>query len=505
MKRRFIYFLLFAVMTLFAALPALAVTIQEEIDLGKKVNESVLKENKLYSDNAAQKEFREMGESLVKYVKRREIPYTFQILDSNDLNAFAVPGGFVYFTSRLWNTMNKDERQGVLAHEITHCDQRHSIDAMLKHQRRRSITGIILILTGANDTLIQASDVVNTLHELKYSRGDERQADEMGTELLAKAGMNPAGVLLSMRKIMRFQAKNGGEQPKIFSSHPPTKERLEYLQQLLTKMGIPIPGENIGNVRDTYQIGTLVSVKNDIATFTTTRTLKKGDIIWLTRSDWDSKYENMTYTPYARGVVDTVGATYTAKAVTLDGSKKLPKQSDVKISFPDIPEPENILGHLNGSTITSTTGFRAGERLGAWQIVWNKALGKFVWGTIGYVVVRDSSGNTKPVMIQREEYSYAPMSQNAILKEVADPLAHNWVAAIASIGNADEVIEAIPGDMIKDNTTYLIRTPIWEKERKIVAKAKLKSRDGKTILSVDNFEKDLSFDDIKPGFDIYKE
>jgi len=196
--------IVFVLLLLIISLPSISITLQEEIDIGKKSNEAVLKQDK-------------------------------------ELNAFAVPGGYVYYTSGLWKQLNNDERAGVLAHEIIHVDQRHSLDAMLKFQRRRDWTDIALIITGANKTIQSAAGIVNNLHELKYSRGDEKQADTMGVGLLVKSRKNPAGLLMAMRKIMRNEQKLGGTTPAIFSSHPPTRERLAYLEKMLRDMHVPVP------------------------------------------------------------------------------------------------------------------------------------------------------------------------------------------------------------------------------------------------------------------------
>jgi predicted Zn-dependent protease len=234
--------LAFVLLLLIVTGPVWAVTLQEEIEIGKKANEAILKQDKLYPDTHAQKKMQKLGAALVKHVKRKNIPYHFQILSQDkELNAFAVPGGYVYYTSGLWKQLNNDERAGVLAHEIIHVDQRHSLDAMLKFQRRRMWTDLALVLSGANSTIQNVAGMVNTLHELKYSRGDEKQADTMGVALLVKSKMNPAGLLMAMRKILRNEKKSGGESPAIFSSHPPTKERLAYLEKMLRDMHVKVP------------------------------------------------------------------------------------------------------------------------------------------------------------------------------------------------------------------------------------------------------------------------
>ena len=290
-----------------------AVTLQEEIDLGKRLNDEILKQTPLSTDRAAQKEIDELGQRLVRAgIRRPEIEYHFQILQDDDFNAFAIPGGYVYFTQRLWNVMRKDERVGVLAHEIAHTDRRHAIDAMLKAQRRQIFLAILLTVVKANNTWANIADLAHSLYTLKYSRGDERQADEVGVELCQKAGFNPAGLLLAMRKINRFQSEQGGQPPKIFSSHPPTPERLQYLQQLLTRMNVPIPPEDVKDMPSPNRIGEVVRAAGGTVEFTSSKHLGDGDVVWIMRPGWDFYYENRTDRPAARAIVRGTGPNYSA-------------------------------------------------------------------------------------------------------------------------------------------------------------------------------------------------
>ena len=110
------------------------------------------------------------------------------MLKDDDLNAFSTCGGYIYFTDHLWNILRTDERAGVLAHEIVHSDRRHSLDAMLKLQKRSTILGAILILAGAGRTVTDIVDIANQLSTLKYSRGDEKQADEIGLQYCTMQG-----------------------------------------------------------------------------------------------------------------------------------------------------------------------------------------------------------------------------------------------------------------------------------------------------------------------------
>lgn len=148
-KRLTILFLAFSLLGSIAQ-SAWAVTLGEEIDLGFKIDAEIMRDNRLYQDSDAQKEINTYGKALVKHVKRPNIEYYFKILDDDTMNAFSIPGGYVYFTSRLWNVLREDERKGVIAHEIMHVDERHALDAISKQRKRQTILSVILIATKAS-------------------------------------------------------------------------------------------------------------------------------------------------------------------------------------------------------------------------------------------------------------------------------------------------------------------------------------------------------------------
>lgn len=502
MRKHIHIYLISMLMVLFVAFPAAAITIDEEIQLGKEANESILKEDKLLSDESAQKEMRQLGNDLAQFVKRKQIKYTFQILDMEDeKNAFAVPGGYVYYTSGLWKILTPDERAGVLAHEIIHVDQRHSLDAMIKHQRRRTWTDLALILAGANQTIQQVAGMVNTLHELKYSRGDERQADEMGVQLLVRAKKNPAGLLMAMRKIMRMEEQSGGAPPKIFSSHPPSKERLAYLEKMLVDMKASVPNDPIKESKDSNQIGKVTSINRDTVKFTSTKPLEIGDVVWITAPGWDSRYENRSAIPFARGKVTAKNETYTAAIKLLSDGDIPGDKASMGISQASVDKLQGVVGTIADGKVSTKTAMNPGTRLLAWQVVWNSSKNDYVNDIIGYIVLRDSD----PVVVQRKIYAYAPIKEFSYLKTVSDNDEERWAAAVASVGRVDKRVEAVPGDQIKDGVAYEIRTPVWEKERKVIAKAKAAVLGKKVTLDVYDFAEGWSIDRISPGFEIYRQ
>ncbi|MEN6582008.1 MAG: M48 family metalloprotease [Armatimonadota bacterium] len=493
-------------------------TLKEEIDLGKKLDVEITKETPMSTDRAGQKEIKEVGQKLVKYVNRTEIPYHFKILQDKELNAFSIPGGYVYFSERLWNVLRPNERAGVLAHEIVHVDRRHALDAMSKAQRRTIFLGVLLGALGANNTVGSIADLANSLYTLKYSRGDEQQADTVGVELLQKASDDPAGLLLAMRKINRFQADSGGEPPKIFNSHPPTPERLKYLTELLVKMGVPVPPDNAKEMPNEYtKIGTVTSVKGDTIQFTATKAPHVRSIVWLMGQGWDYRYENKTTIPVARGVVTAVGSKITATIWSMPNAKAKDIAKDVGVYEITTPSPVSgvaeIVPTVPGSTATAklspTAGMQKLERLLAIEQVWDDESGQLTNDKVGYVVITKPSNENGFVSLTRPKYSYAPVEAGSILIKINDPDQNRWVGTVISVGKSSQAVEVLANRTIERGTKYEIAFPGWDPkvsyDQRVVGRASLKSSNGKLVLQITSLTPGWNMADIRNGFDIYEE
>ncbi len=523
-KCRGLVFCFCALVHMLAALSAGAVSLQEEIDLGKKVDEQILKETPQISDEKALREISEIGQKLVKYVWRPEIKYHFRILRTDELNAFAVPGGFIYFSERLWNVLRHDERVGVLAHEIVHVDRRHTIDAILKAQRRQIILAVLLTALNANETWTNIADLAHQLYTLKYSRGDERQADEIGVELCHKAGFNPAGLLLALRKIRRFQTEQGGEPPKIFSSHPPTPERERYLTELLQKMGIPVPPEEVKEVARPYQIGEVSSISGSMVSFVTDHQLSGGSVVWLMTKGWDFYYESLTAVPVARAVVlESQGKQCKAVYYAMRPLGGADIRKGVGVYAPPMPNPEKGVGRIVSSTflpgdpgkLELAASLPSFQRLLARQVVWDDRYEKLVYANAGYVVLTPHSTGGTYLGVTRPEYSYAPISQNSVLVKLVDPEQARWYGPVASIGRSGQTLELVTPRPIEElararsaGKIFDIAVPPWDSkasyEDRTIGRAVLRSLDGKIVLQMKEYKPGWTIRDISVGFDIYE-
>ncbi|AWU94776.1 M48 family metalloprotease [Azospirillum ramasamyi] len=181
----------------------------------------------------------QLGRKLASTTARAGEPWTFTVLDSDVVNAFAVPGGYVYVTRGLL-ALAKDEAEvaGVLAHEIAHITARHSA----QRQTRQTIAGILAAGVGlvfGNDTLAQLAGLGGTAVVASYSREQELEADQLGVETLHRAGYDPfamATFLETLRRDSQYaglrSGNRGGGGFDFFASHPATEERVQRAADL---------------------------------------------------------------------------------------------------------------------------------------------------------------------------------------------------------------------------------------------------------------------------------
>lgn len=239
-------------------------SLKAELKLGADASKEVAKEMPPSTNQQWQKDIQALGKRFLPFLKRKEIPYHFQVIQAKEeINAFALPGGYVYFTERMWRIMTPDERAGIMAHEITHCDHRHGVDMMLKSQQRFLWTLPLVIATGG--AAMEAAMWGNVIISQRYSRKLERDADESGIKLLAAAGFKPAGMVTSMKKLLNIEAdQNRYEVSAIFADHPDTLKRVEYLTQEAESMGAKEADLELKAVDDPSRLGNIIAKTKEV-------------------------------------------------------------------------------------------------------------------------------------------------------------------------------------------------------------------------------------------------
>jgi predicted Zn-dependent protease len=218
---------------------------QQEVALGRQINQGLLESGKIkLSEDARINQYvQEIGQRLAATSDRPEIPYTFQVVRDNSINAFATMGGFVYLQTGLIKTAdNEAELASVIAHEIGHIVGRHSIT-----QLRNTALAQGLLSAAGLDTKTWVQLGVNLAYNLPNSRKDELEADRLGLNNLAEAGYAAKAMISFMGKL----AQQGGSTPTILSTHPATGDRILALQKQLNSVNNK---QNQGLDEDYYQL-----------------------------------------------------------------------------------------------------------------------------------------------------------------------------------------------------------------------------------------------------------
>jgi len=206
---------------------------EKERELGEAEAKRVAETIGLFDDGALTTYVRSVGERLARF-SPLQVPYTFQVVDMEEPNAFALPGGYVYVSRGILALMNtEDELAGVLGHEIGHVAARHAVRRVSQAARLAVVTGVTAAVTGIVSPTLGGlvggvGSAANALILAPYSREQEREADRIGQDLAAQAGYDPAGLSRSLLALERWTALEGeGERAmSFFATHPPLPSRV---------------------------------------------------------------------------------------------------------------------------------------------------------------------------------------------------------------------------------------------------------------------------------------
>jgi len=214
----------------------------QEISIGKREDANVRKQYSAYDDDQLQQYVNEIGQKLAKVSHRPALDYRFLVVDSPEVNAFALPGGYIYITRGILSYLNSEaELAGVLGHEIGHVTARHSVQQLSAHTAANVGVTILQIFVPQAGSMI-GSNVINVLGGALlsgYGRDHELEADRLGAEYLARTGYDPqamvkvVGVLKNQELFDAEVAQAEGRQPRayhgLFASHPDNDTRLQQV------------------------------------------------------------------------------------------------------------------------------------------------------------------------------------------------------------------------------------------------------------------------------------
>jgi len=207
-----------------------SVSLDQEWQLGDQMAAQVAQQYKLDRDAQAVNYVRSVGERIHAQTPLAGRPFDFEIVDDSSVNAFSIPGGHVYINTGLIAQADKvDMLAGVMAHEISHIVARHVIK-QIEQQQQINLIGTILLgqNPGALQTLL--AQVLAGGVMARFSRADEKQADELGLKYMTAAGYNPQGMLDMFQKLQSLQKSNPGAVERFFLDHPVTTDRIHDIQ-----------------------------------------------------------------------------------------------------------------------------------------------------------------------------------------------------------------------------------------------------------------------------------
>lgn len=215
---------------------ACAVSQVKEVEMGNNYSAQIAQQMPLIKDAEVLRYINVLGDSLAKVTDQRDLQWHFNIVDSKEVNAFAVPGGYVYVNRGLIErAQSMSQVAGVIGHEIGHVTRRHSIKQMQKSQGMSGLTSLACILTRVCDSGI-ASSAINlgaTGLFAQFSQADEAEADAEGVRTVIKAGIDPNGIPEMFRILLDERKDHPGAAAAFFATHPLEEKRIAATRELI--------------------------------------------------------------------------------------------------------------------------------------------------------------------------------------------------------------------------------------------------------------------------------
>ena len=213
---------------------------EQEIELGREAATLIERDVRLLGDPTVGDYIEGLGQAIVSRSGRPDLTYTFTVVDAPEINAFALPGGFVYVHRGLIEAADSEsELAGVLGHEIGHVVARHGVDQMQRAQIANVGLGVLESLLGRGRTATisnLAADLVAGGAFMKFSRDAEREADQLGARNIADAGQDPRGMLTFFDRLDALRERDPNVVDRFFASHPSPAERVQNLSALVDSL-----------------------------------------------------------------------------------------------------------------------------------------------------------------------------------------------------------------------------------------------------------------------------
>ena len=207
-------------------------SLEKEIALGKQLAQQVERQSKVINDPVVSEYVNRIGQNLVRNSDAK-VPFTIKVIEDPSVNAFALPGGFFFVqTGCILQADTEAELAGVMAHEIAHVAARHATRQATRGEIAQLATIPLIFMGGAIPYAIyESSGLLIPMSFLKFSRGFEAEADYLGVQYMYKTGYDPGAFVDFFEKIQTMEKRKPGTMSKLFSTHPPTDDRIEKTQK----------------------------------------------------------------------------------------------------------------------------------------------------------------------------------------------------------------------------------------------------------------------------------
>ncbi|HLG17011.1 MAG TPA: M48 family metallopeptidase [Blastocatellia bacterium] len=211
-------------------------SLDKEAALGRQLAQEVDRQAKFIDDPVITEYINRLGQNIVLHSDAK-VPFTIKVIDSDDVNAFALPGGFFYVNKGLILAAdNEAEIVGVMAHEIAHVAARHGVEQATKAQiANYAMIPLIFATGGLGAIAYNAAQFAVPLAFLKFGRGMESEADRLGAQYTWASGYDPNALVTFFEKLEKKDKDKPGTLAKVFRSHPPTPDRIDGVKGLLAR------------------------------------------------------------------------------------------------------------------------------------------------------------------------------------------------------------------------------------------------------------------------------
>src|SRR5712691_11607225 len=237
--------------------------LEHQIAEGKQISMQVETQSKIINDPVISEYINRLGQNLVRN-SDSQVPFTIKVIDSDDINAFALPGGFFYVNSGLILAADEEaELAGVMAHEIGHVAACHAARENTRGNLMQMMTIPLIFIGGPiGYAAYEGAGLAVPLTFLKFSRGFEAEADYLGVEYMYKAGYDPSAFVSFFEKVQAMEKKKPGTISKAFDTHPQSPERIQKTQEEIARI-LPAKPEYVVTTSEFDEVkARLASIEN---------------------------------------------------------------------------------------------------------------------------------------------------------------------------------------------------------------------------------------------------